>query len=482
MSEAAGNFVDRYGLSSRPRQLTTDDVVSRIASENLKTVRVSFADQHGILRGKVVMARDIESAINNGISITSTLLLKDTSHATVFPIWGEDAGFGPGQMTGASDLLMLPDPSTFKTLDWTDDSGWLLCDLYQPDGTPVALSTRQILGEAVKKLAGHGLALRCGLEVEFYVYRLTEPNLGHEHSTRPQSPPDTELLSHGYQYLTEQHYDLLEPVMALIHDHAERLDLPLRSLESEFGPSQFEVTFHPQDALACADTMMLFRSMVKQVCRRQGLHATFMCRPKLDNAMGNGWHLHQSLIEIASGENRFVPRAGDALSAAGSGWVAGILEHALAACLLSTPTVNGYKRYQPFALAPDRVQWGRDNRGAMIRVLCDADSAASRIENRIGEPAANPYLYIASQILSGLDGLERKLVAPAAVESPYTSDAVKLPATLAEAIAAFDESVFMRGALGDAFVDYYLHIKRAEWQRFMQSVSEWEHKEYFSLF
>jgi glutamine synthetase len=228
--------------------------------------------------------------------------------------------------------------------------------------------------------------------------------------------------------------------------------------------------------------MVLFRSMVKQICRRHGYHATFMCRPNLLNAMGNGWHLHQSVVDRNTGDNLFVPEPGALLSEIGAWWVGGILQHAEESCVLSTPTINGYKRYQPFALAPDRIQWGKDNRGAMLRALCSSDNAASRIENRVGEPAANPYLYIASQILSGLDGVERKLTPPPAVESPYSAESRKLPVSLSDALTLFDQSTFYRSQLGEEFVDYYVHIKRSEWSRFLQTVSDWEHREYFSLF
>ena len=158
------------------------------------------------------------------------------------------------------------------------------------------------------------------------------------------------------------------------------------------------------------------------------------------------------------------------------------MEHAAASCLFSTPTVNGYKRYRPFTLAPDRIQWGRDNKGAMIRALSAVGDKASRIENRIGEPTANPYLYIASQILSGLDGVNRSLKAPDPVERPYDSDAQLLPKSLIDAIHALKSSNFYREQLGDAFVDYYCHIKLAEWERYIASISEWEEREYFSIY
>ena len=253
-------------------------------------------------------------------------------------------------------------------------------------------------------------------------------------------------------------------------------------MEAEFGPSQFEFTFHPNAALGSADTLVLFRNMAKQVCRREGFHATFMCRPRLKNIMSSGWHLHQSIVDKDTRKNLFIPVQGEMLSQVSNQWVAGLLDHASESCILSTPTVNGYKRYKPFALAPDRIQWGRDNRGAMIRVIATNDDSASRIENRVGESAANPYLYITSQILCGLDGIERNLDAGDPVEVPYDSDAKRLPYSLLDALNAFRASAFYRSKLGDDFVDYFSHIKQAEWDRYVGAVSEWEHREYFSLF
>lgn len=476
------SFAVRSGLHGSDRGDAVAAALAQAREQGLETVRVSFVDQHGILRGKVIVVDDLEGAMMNGVSITSTLLLKDTSHATVFPVWDTDAGFGGGIMTGASDLVMLPDPETFRVLPWSPHSGWILSDLYFADGGAVTLSTRQVLRQAVSRLLDAGMEMLCGLEIEFAVYRVTSANLAHHQGGKPGTPPQTTLLSHGYQYLTEQHYDRLEPVMDLLRRHAAALGLPVRTMEAEFGPSQFEMTFHPMDPMSAADNMALFRAMVKQVCEREGLHGTFMCRPGVANAMGNGWHLHQSLRDCASGRNLLVPEPGQALSPVGAKWVAGLLQHAAESCLLTTPTINGYKRYQPFALAPDRVQWGRDNRGAMIRSLCEPGNPASRLENRVGEPAANPYLYIASQLYGGLDGVERGLQPPPAVEAPYASGAEHLPRDLAAALQQFADSGFWRDTLGAEFVDYYVRLKQAEWQRFMQHVSDWEQREYFSLF
>jgi len=188
------------------------------------------------------------------------------------------------------------------------------------------------------------------------------------------------------------------------------LGLKLRSIELEYGPSQCEFTFHPGIGLEPADAMVLLRSAVKQIARRHGYHASFMCRPRIPNVMSSGWHLHQSLRERRSGANAFVSDDGrNDLSPVAMHWLAGLLAHARAATAFSTPTLNGYKRYRPYSLAPDRAIWGHDNRGVMIRALAASGDPATRLENRVGEPAANPYLYMASQVLAGLDGLARKL-------------------------------------------------------------------------
>lgn len=475
------SFTDRFDVWSPAQKAASADVLKSVASNELQVVRVSFVDQHGILRGKTIAADALSSAFRNGVAATSTLLLKDTSHRTVFPIWQKDAGFGDGTMTGASDLIMVPDPTTFKVLPWAKNTGWIIADLYNPDGTQCEFSTRGMLAKALSSLEALNYKLMIGLEIEFYVFKALDVPLALEDAGQPGTPPKVGLLSQGYQYLTEDVYDRLDDVFRLIRENAVALDMPVRSFEAEFGPSQFEITMHPREAMQQADTMVLFRSMVKQVCRRNGLHATFMCRPRFADAMASGWHMHQSLADNSSDKNLFIPQDGD-ISELGSHWMAGLLEHAEESCLFSTPTINGYKRYRPFSLAPDRIAWGKDNRGTMLRCLAAPNDPASRIENRIGEPAANPYLYMLSQALSGMDGIRQGLVPPPAVDSPYANNARALPTSFPTALDAFRGSRFYRATLGDGFVDYYSTIKQSEWDRFMSTVTEWEEREYFSLF
>ena len=446
--------------------------------KGLKAVRFSFADQHGVLRGKTLSASAAEAAMDRGVTVTSTLLLKDTSHRTVFPAFTPGAGVGMSEMQGAADILMIPDKSTFRILPWAPDTGWFLCELKFPDGREVPFSTRAILNRSLERLERSGYEFVAGLEVEFHVFKIRDPHLQPADAGQPGNPPDVELLTTDYQLLTEHKYDQLDAVVQVLRDGLAALDLPLRSFEIEFGPSQVEFTLAPRTGLAAADAMILLRSAVKQIARRHGYHATFMCRPRLPNVMSSGWHLHQSLTR--NGLNAFTSDKED-LSDTGKQYLAGLLAHARAACAFATPTINGYKRYRPYSLAPDRIVWGKENRGALLRVVGGPRDTDTRIENRIGEPAANPYLYFASQIYCGLDGIERRLQLVRPADTPYEAKVDMLPRTLDEALYYLKGDKALRDGLG-TFIDYYCRIKEAEIARFNLEVSDWEHREYFDLF
>lgn len=480
------SLVKRHALWSDAQHAAAKQLVKDFKSGGIEVVRFSFPDQHGVLRGKTLTVAEAATALYQGVALTSTLLAKDTSHKTAFPVFTRGGGFDMPEMQGAADFLIVADPSTFRMLPWLEKTGWVLCDAYFGNGKPVPFATRALLGNAVRKLGESGHEFIAGLEVEFHVFKVKDPRMQPEDVGQPGlpgAPPDVEVLSQGYQYLTELRYDLIEPVCELLRKNIQALDLPLRSLEVEYGPSQFEFTFGTQGAMAAADAMILFRSAAKQVLRRHGYHGTFMCRPRIPNVMSSGWHLHQSLKRASDGANAFIPaKPGEQLSDLGRHYLAGLLAHARGASALSTPTINGYKRYRPNSLAPDRVLWGRDNRGVMLRVLGGHGDPATRIENRVGEPAANPYLYFASQIYSGLDGIARKLDPGPSADAPYETKAEALPATLAEALAALRADDCLREGLGSAFVDYFCRIKESEIARFNLEVSEWEHREYFEMF
>src|SRR5580765_846233 len=471
-SRSPVTFVDRHELWSSAQAKVAAQVARIIKKEKLEVVRFSFADQHGVLRGKTLLASEVATAMRSGVAMTTTLLAKDTAHRTVYPVFTPGGGFAMEEMQGGGDFVMVADPATFRILPWANKTGWLLCDIHFTNGKPVPFSTRARCRDALNMLAKAGFDFLAGLEVEFHLFKIENPRLAPADATWPPEAPEVSLLTQGYQYLTESRYDMLDPALEILRRHIEQLGLPLRSVESELGPSQCEFTFRPQAGLASADTMVLFRAAAKQIARRHGMLASFMCRPALPNVMSSGWHLHQSLLEAKSGRNAFAFDHADVLSTVGRYYLGGLLAHARAAAAFTTPTINGYKRYRAYALAPDRVIWGRDNRGVMIRALGGPGDQATRLENRIGEPAANPYLYMAAQIVAGLDGIARKLDPGAPADTPYETVAALLPKNLEEALTALRADDVFRAGFGTAFIDYYVHIKAAEAERFRKEAGE----------
>ncbi len=490
---SASSFVERHCLWSDAQARAAAAVDKTISRKSLELVRFSFPDQHGVLRGKTLVAAEASHALRSGVTMTSTLLAKDTSHRNVFPVFEAGAGMGLPEMGGAGNFVMVADPETFRVLPWAENTGWLLCDCYFPNGKQVPIATRQLYRDALAKLAKTGFEYFAGLEVEFHLFKIEDFRLAPETLTWPSEPPTVSHTTHGFQYLTEGRYDQVAPIMDVLRNNVAALGLPLRSLEVEFGPSQYEFTFAPETGMAPADAMVLFRSALKQVARRYGYLLSFMCRPRLPHTLASGWHLHQSLLDSKSKANAFISHdEKEPISPLGRGFLAGLLANARAAASFATPTLNGYKRYHGVnTMAPIQAIWAQDNRGVMVRVMGEAGDPATHLENRVGEPLANPYLYMASQIYAGLDGIARRLDPGPSADAPYRKSAEPLPATLEEALAALRTNVCFRAGFGDAFVNYYAHIKEAEIARCrteamekseQTDVTEWEHREYFDLF
>ena len=496
------SFAQRCGIHDALRQAAVAQTVRLIEASGVEMVRFSWCDQHGALRGKTLVASAAAKAMLDGVGMVSTLLLKDSSDRTAWKVF--EAG-GVADLPGfeaASNLLLLADPNSYQQLPWAAKTGWMQCQPWFQDGTPVALDARRVLQAALARLGQHGLAMKCGLEVELHIYRIlgerkdsgggSHPELDPEQAAWPGLPPRVAMIHPGYNLLSEAWGDLCEEPLRIVQHTAQALGLPLLSLEIELGPSQVEAVFEATDGLTAADNMVLFRSAVTQALRRAGYHASFMCRPPFPNIMSSGWHLHQSLVMASSGANVFMrdaPAGGATaadvqftLSDIGEHYLAGLLVHAGGMAALAVPTVNGFERFSPNRLAPQSVNWGRDNRGAMLRVIGQAGDPATRIENRIGEPAANPYLYIASQIHAGLDGMARRLTAQPASHSPYDESHAKLPDSLGEALKALQADLALTQGLGHDFVNYYAHIKKAEITRFeaAEDKMDWQRREYFS--
>jgi glutamine synthetase len=490
-------FVERYGLRSHEAATIAQEVAERIRTHRLRTVRLAVVDQHGVPRARALSPDAAIAALSNGLDFSGAIYSLDTGNNVFAPPFAAGGGFGIPEFTGFPDVVIVPDPATFQILPWASHTGWMLCDAYFSNGKPVPLDSRSVLRRQLEKLAVTGYDYVAGLEVEFYVYAL-EPGYRRAPAdagfTPP--PPPVSVYQLGYQFLSEVRLDSVSGVLDAVRDALTAIGLPPRSMDDEWGPGQLEFSFAPMKGLAAADNAVLFRSVVKQVCQRRGLLATFMSWPALPNTFPSGWHLHQSLADSRSGRNMFAAETAP-LSATGLSYVAGLLEHAIPGLPFAAPTVNGYKRFRPYSFAPDRVCWGVDNRGVLVRAQGAPGDTSAHVEMRSGEPAANPYLFMASNIAAGLDGIGRGLTPPEPVDGdPYSvtpQEAQPLPTSLAGAVQALEADSFYRKAFGDTLIDYLVMLKRSELKRYEAALAEsgtvpgrdvtgWEMREYFEFF
>ena len=477
------NFVDTLGKATPEWREKLQAIVALIEQKGIEVVRVAFVDTQGLTRARPIEARHFAQAARNGVPFTTALFAMDSANNIFQNVFAKDGGFGRETMGGAGDMLAIPDLDSFRVLSWARNTAWVLSDLYLSDGEPCPFDPRMIMRKAVGALGAQGLSYVGGIEVECHIFRMADGRLDLADCTQPPSPPAVTAIRHGYQHLSEGVVDELEPVIMPIREALLGLGLPLRTVEAEWGPGQLEITLDPLSDVAAADAMIMLRTAVKQVARRQNLHATFMTKPGLANVFSSGWHLHQSLADIDSGQNAFT--APDALlSPAGLHYIGGLLRHVRAGTAFSNPTINGYKRLNANPLAPKRAVWSHDNKAAMCRVIGGPGDNASHVENRSGEPAANPYLFMATQIFAGLDGMANAIDPGGPLnDDPYGQASMELlPSSLVESVDALDKSAMYRAALGDDVVNHFVSMKRHEIGRFLSHVTDWEHREYFEAF
>lgn len=490
-------FIERHDIYSAEQSVLAEETLARADELGIEVIRLAWPDQHGLLRGKNMSRDGYASALRSGVEITMAPFFFDTANAIVFNPFSPGGGFDMPELSGSPNVVMVPDPATFRVLPWAPETAWVMCDLHMRDGSPFPFAPRSILRKTLDELATSGYRLIAGLEMEWYLTRLLDDNLSGSLGApgSPGDPPAVSPVARGYNYLLGNHLDEIDDALRPIRKAVESLGLPLRSFDDEWAPSQVETTFDVLEGLQAADSAALFRMAVKQVARRNGYVASFMCTPAIEGFYASGWHLHTSLVDTATGKNLMVPEDGQPLSDLGRYYVGGTLAHGVAASAFTTPTVNGYRRRRPYSLAPDRLTWAFDNRAAMMRVISAAGDPSSHVENRVGDSGANPYLYLASQAAAGLDGVLNKIEPGPISEDPYAAEVAQLPQSLGEALDALEADQFFRKAFGDRFIDYLFTMKRSEVDRYtawvadhsnedeyVNGVTDWEHREYFELF
>ena len=297
-------FVARHGLYTAEQAAAADEVAARIRELGLRTVRLVVVDQHGVPRSKSLSPEVAIAAMSNGLDFSGAIYSLDTGNQVFVPAFAAGGGFGIDEFTGFPDVVLVPDPATFRVLPWADRTGWMLCDVYFSSGAPMPLDGRGLMRRALAELGDAGYDFLAGIEVEYYIVKLDSDRIVPENAGFTPPPPAVSVFERGYQYLSEVRLDSVAGTLEAIRDGLTAVGLPPRSMEDEWGPGQMEFSFSPIGGLAAADAVVLFRSAVKQMCQRRGLLATFMCRPALPNFFSSGWHLHESLISRAGRAQR----------------------------------------------------------------------------------------------------------------------------------------------------------------------------------
>jgi glutamine synthetase len=431
--------VEEQSLMARPPELSDPSVTS---------VRVLYSDLHGIARGKDVPIGEFDHISGHGLAFCAAIMGTDLRHT---PVVGPEVGY--------PDLRAVPDLSTLTALPWEPGVVACLADLHPvtPDSA-VPADPRGALKRAIAGYEELGLTPIVGPELEFFLcvrdengLRRYVDNLSMVYTVGPQADP--------------------KGVVREIAEALSRLGMGAFAANHEFMNSQYEINLRHAPALAAADNAFRLKTAVKDVAAIHGLVATFMGKPFNDQG-GSGFHLHFSADR--DGENAF-----DGISDEMRRFSAGILAHAPALTAFLNPTVNAYKRLVPDSLAPTHANWGWDNRTTFIRIPAER-GAATRVEVRVGDGSANPYLAIAATLFAGLRGINDQLELPDPTEGDaYTQEQDNaLPASLTDALDALEADAYLRDALGAPIVDTFLAMKRFEAERHRQWVSDWERDEY----
>ncbi|WEH37724.1 glutamine synthetase family protein [Streptomyces sp. AM 4-1-1] len=434
--------------------------MDQLAGQGIDVVRVTFPDLMGTDRARDVLLDHFPSACEHGLAFCRAVYHTSPLGDTVDIAGGLDAGL--------PDISVRPDLSTLVPLPWEPGVAWCLGDATDTaTGEPCAESPRDLLRSVLARWAKQGLRPVIGPELEYY---LCDP--------APEVPSGWKRYAEapGNIYTAGRRGDPDRHLLRTLR-HLRDLGLGVSAGNHEFSSGQFEINLTHSEALDAADRAFLFKAGVKELARDEGRMATFMAKPFNDEG-GSGFHLHLSCD--GDGGNAFDDPAGAyGLSDTARHAVAGIVAHAPALAALLNPTVNSYKRFGPDTLAPWLIDWGLDNRSAMVRIPPER-GAGSRLELRLGDASANPYLGVAATLAAALLGVRAGEEPPAPLEGyGYdSSKAATLPMSLTAALDALEADDALIEILGKDFVNSFLAYKRDEVRRCERFVSDWEFTEY----
>src|SRR5690348_6812460 len=447
-----------------------DFVLRALEERDVRFVRLWFTDVLGSLKSVAIAPAELEGAFAEGIGFDGSAI----------------EGFA---RVHESDMLAMPDPSTFQILPWrgeTPATARMFCDILMPDGTPSYADPRHVLKRTLQKAAEAGFTFYTHPEIEFYLFK-GKPGLGE----RPVPVDDSGYFDHTAQGGGQ---DFRREVITML----ENMGISVEFSHHEGGPGQQEIDLRYADALSTADNIMTFRTVVREVALTQNKWASFMPKPFTDHP-GSGMHTHVSLFE--GDENAFFEAGAEyQLSKTGRAFVAGVLRHAPEITAVCNQWVNSYKRLWGAAErtagaggeAPAYVCWGHNNRSALIRVPMykPQKGNSTRVEFRSVDAACNPYLAFAVILAAGLKGIEGDYELPPGAEDDVwalTSAERRalgirpLPQDLDQAIRVMQDSELVAETLGEHVFDFFLRNKREEWQEYRRQVTEYELGRYLPM-
>jgi glutamine synthetase len=450
--------LSRHSRSLVPdaRGATAKDILALAEKLNVRSMRLQFTDILGVNKNVEIPASQFEKALAGDIMFDGSSI----------------EGF---VRIEESDMLLAPDLSTFQIFPWGDAEarvGRLICDINMPDGSPFPGDPRGVLKRQIARAAGLGFTMNAGMEAEFFLFR-----------SGPDDAPATVTHDVG-GYFDLAPADLGEDARRAMVDVLERMAFEVEASHHEVAHAQHEIDFRYADALRTADNIATFRFVVKQVARQFGLVASFMPKP-IYGQNGSGMHTHQSLFR--GKENAFWDaKAQWELSPVALHYIGGLLKHARGMCAITNPLVNSFKRLVPGYEAPVNVAWSMRNRSPLIRVP-ERRGAGTRIELRMPDPSANPYLALAVMLAAGLDGVETKADWREPVNENIFEMSFRerrrlriddLPHDLNEALAELEKDDVITGALGDHVARHFVEAKRQEWREYITQVTSWELENY----
>lgn len=436
------------------------DVMALAKENGVKFIRLQFTDILGVMKNVAITVEQLDKALEGELMFDGSSILGFTR-------------------IEESDMYLRPDPETFTVFPWRPKDGAvarLMCDIYNPDGTPFEGCPRGSLKKVLNKAAKKGYTMQVGPELEFFLFY-------NDASGQPT------LQTHdraGYFDLSP--VDLGEQARRDIVMTLEEMGFEIEASHHEVAPGQHEIDFKYSDALDTADKIMTFKFVVRTIAQRHGLHATFMPKPVF-GINGSGMHTNQSLFK--DGENAFYD-PGDTmqLSPEAYYYIGGLLKHARALAAITNPTVNSYKRLVPGYEAPVYLAWSGRNRSPLIRIPAKR-GMSTRVELRNPDPSCNPYLAIAACLCAGLDGIDNKIEPPAACDrniyemtAPERQELgiASLPASLQEAYNELAGNEVIKGVLGKHICKNLTEAKQLEWDNYRTRVHRWEIEEYLSKF